>query len=71
MRIATNHGTMELDDDKIATTDDINDMACAMMNHAQFDLWCGCAGEDGLCDGDTVALVAAKLRLWINKFNQH
>jgi hypothetical protein len=65
MKIIDSTGEMSLDNEKIATTEDINSIASAMLTEDGFSRWCGApTGSDGIADGDTCERVVAAIRSW-------
>lgn len=65
MKISNPYYETELDDNSIASGDDIKEIASNLMTVDQFETWCGSEDNAGITYGDTVSTVAQKLNDWI------
>ena len=63
MRIIDIAGEMELDDDAVASTDDMNSIAGAVLSGSGFERWCA-EGDELIEMGDTCEQILSKIRAW-------
>ena len=70
MKLIDQFGEMELDNNAVATTDDMNSIAGVLLSAPGFERWCAEGDrEDGdlIEMGDTCETVVEKIREWANE----